>query len=205
MPDEPPTRPEPDPATSRERILRAAAELFARQGFAATPVRRIAEEAGVAQGLLYTYFDGKQGVLRAIFERGMTDVRASWQGAETAGSPADAIEALVRAAHRIVGQNLAFWRILYQLRVQPDVVEGIAQPLAAWSEEILGHLGELLRAAGADDPAVEARLLFAAIDGTSQHYAQDPEAYPLEEVTRALVRRFVPRPEPPRRSRKRRG
>ena len=54
---------------SRERILDAALRLFARYGYAATPVRRIAEEAGVSQGLLYNYFDGKESLLRALFEQ----------------------------------------------------------------------------------------------------------------------------------------
>jgi DNA-binding transcriptional regulator YbjK len=43
----------------------AALELFARDGFAATPVRPIAAEPGVAQGLLYNDFDGKDALLRS--------------------------------------------------------------------------------------------------------------------------------------------
>ncbi len=59
--------------------MRAALELFASHGFAATSVRRIAEEAGVSQGLLYNYFGGKEELLEAIFEEGMGDVRASFR------------------------------------------------------------------------------------------------------------------------------
>jgi hypothetical protein len=49
----------------------------------------------------------------------------------------------------------------------------------------------LLSAAGVSDAGIEARVLFAAIDGAAQHFALDPETYPVEEVTRALVRRFA--------------
>ncbi|MEX2531863.1 MAG: helix-turn-helix domain-containing protein [Gemmatimonadota bacterium] len=74
--------PIPDPAhppPTRDRIVKAALDLFAHHGFAATSVRRIAEEAGVSQGLLYNYFGGKEELLGAIFEEGMTDVRASFE------------------------------------------------------------------------------------------------------------------------------
>jgi AcrR family transcriptional regulator len=60
---------------SRERILRSALALFARRGFANTSVRLLAEEAGVSQGLLYNYFDGKHELLRAIFARSMEGVQ----------------------------------------------------------------------------------------------------------------------------------
>ena len=42
--------------------------LFARHGYAGTTVRMIGREAGVSTGLLYAYFESKEGLLRAIFE-----------------------------------------------------------------------------------------------------------------------------------------
>ncbi|GLY05305.1 TetR/AcrR family transcriptional regulator [Actinoplanes sp. NBRC 101535] len=50
-------------ATGRERILQAAAELFAAQGFAATSTREIAERAGVRQPSLYAHFRVKSDIL----------------------------------------------------------------------------------------------------------------------------------------------
>jgi AcrR family transcriptional regulator len=45
----------------------AAARVFARKGFHASRVGDIAEEAGVAHGLLYHYFRSKDEVLETIF------------------------------------------------------------------------------------------------------------------------------------------
>ncbi len=177
---------------SRERILRSACRLFARHGFAATPVRRIAEDAGVSQGLLYNYFAGKEDLLRAIFERSMVDVQRSFARAGAGTTAAVQGERLVRSAFATVRENLAFWRLTYQLRMQPGVLEGLGDELVrAWPEAIRRQLEELLRAAGVPSPGIEARLLFAAIDGVAQHYAIDPDHYPLDEVGTALVRRFL--------------
>ncbi len=55
-------------ATDRRReLVDAAARVFARKGFHASRVGDIAEEAGVAHGLLYHYFRSKEEVLETIF------------------------------------------------------------------------------------------------------------------------------------------
>jgi TetR/AcrR family transcriptional regulator, fatty acid metabolism regulator protein len=51
----------------RRELLDAAARVFATKGFHATRVGDIAEEAGVAHGLLYHYFRSKEEVLETIF------------------------------------------------------------------------------------------------------------------------------------------
>lgn len=52
--------------------MRAAIRVFARKGFHAARVADIAEEAGVAHGLLYHYFRSKDDVLEAIFRETWT-------------------------------------------------------------------------------------------------------------------------------------
>jgi AcrR family transcriptional regulator len=59
-------------ADRRRELLDAAVTVFARKGFRAARVGDIAEEAGVAHGLLYHYFRSKDEVLETIF-------RETWQ------------------------------------------------------------------------------------------------------------------------------
>jgi TetR/AcrR family fatty acid metabolism transcriptional regulator len=51
----------------RRAILAAAVRVFARQGFHASRVSDIAEEAGVAYGLVYHYFSSKDQILDTLF------------------------------------------------------------------------------------------------------------------------------------------
>jgi AcrR family transcriptional regulator len=51
----------------RRLLLEAAVRVFARKGYHASRVGDIAEEAGVAYGLLYHYFESKEDVLRSVF------------------------------------------------------------------------------------------------------------------------------------------
>jgi TetR/AcrR family fatty acid metabolism transcriptional regulator len=53
--------------TKRERILRAAIDVFAKNGYFNAKVAEIAKAAGVADGTIYLYFDGKEDLLVTIF------------------------------------------------------------------------------------------------------------------------------------------
>lgn len=50
-----------------ERALKAARELFSRQGFEATTIRQIAERAGIGLGTLYSYVQNKHELLDQLF------------------------------------------------------------------------------------------------------------------------------------------
>jgi TetR/AcrR family fatty acid metabolism transcriptional regulator len=56
-----------DPSDKRRMILDAAVRVFARRGFNACRVSDIADEAGVAYGLVYHYFHSKDEVLDTLF------------------------------------------------------------------------------------------------------------------------------------------
>ena len=53
---------------SRSRILATALRLFAARGAAATSLREVAREAGVAPGLVVHHFGGKDGLRGAVDE-----------------------------------------------------------------------------------------------------------------------------------------
>ena len=84
---------------ARERILDAAEDLFAADGFDATPTSRIAHRAAVAKGLLFYYFPRKMDLLRTLFrERLPTQPLSSIIGIAVKG---DMAGSLVRLADRI--------------------------------------------------------------------------------------------------------
>lgn len=53
---------------TRERLLEAAAAVFARRGFAAASVHEIAREAGLSTGAIYWHFGGKDDLFLAMAE-----------------------------------------------------------------------------------------------------------------------------------------
>lgn len=182
-------------AASRSKLLAAALQRFARDGYAESSVKTIAQDAGVATGLLYSHFDGKEGLLRALFEQSMADVRTSFAIAEAAPAR-DRLAALVRASVSIVREQLDFWRLGYAARTQPAVQAALGPALAGWTDAIVSTLHGYLAELGSPDPATDARALFAQIDGMCQHFALDASAYPIDVVAERVIERWTS-PHPP--------
>src|SRR5438046_10342728 len=86
----------------RRLILDAAVRVFARKGYHTSRVGDIAEEAGVAHGLLYHYFRSKEEllctILRETWRHVLDAVRSVQEPDETARERLDGVaELLVRA------------------------------------------------------------------------------------------------------------
>jgi AcrR family transcriptional regulator len=79
----------------RRQILDAAIRVFARQGFHSTRVSDIADEAGVAYGLVYHYFKSKDEVLNELFSARWSLLLAAIEEADVGGaSPRAKLEAV---------------------------------------------------------------------------------------------------------------
>jgi AcrR family transcriptional regulator len=74
-------------ADRRRELLDAAVRVFARKGFRAARVGDIAEEAGVAHGLLYHYFRSKDQVLETLFRETWQLFAAETERIESTGVP----------------------------------------------------------------------------------------------------------------------
>jgi AcrR family transcriptional regulator len=73
----------------KRRLIRdAAVRVFARKGFHTCRVGDIAEEAGVAHGLLYHYFASKDELLEIVFRETWADLLAAIRSVEESGEPA---------------------------------------------------------------------------------------------------------------------
>ncbi len=72
----------------REHILRSALGLFARRGLHGVTVSRIAQEAGVSQGLLYHYFSSKEALYTALIRRAFVRMGEAALGLEALEIPA---------------------------------------------------------------------------------------------------------------------
>ncbi len=72
-------------------VARAAVELFARQGYAATSVQQIVEAAGVTKGAMYHYFESKDDLLFGIYDRLLTLQKARLDEITARGGAVDEV------------------------------------------------------------------------------------------------------------------
>ncbi|MCL4864556.1 MAG: TetR/AcrR family transcriptional regulator [Gemmatimonadales bacterium] len=117
-----PARTRRDAVATRSRLVRAALELFATQGYHATTTPAIAARARVAEGTIYRHFDGKEALLNEVFreaQRWASRLVLEDEGVRGV-TPADRLR---RIAHRLVATaqgDPALVRMLFRPR---DAVE----------------------------------------------------------------------------------
>jgi TetR/AcrR family fatty acid metabolism transcriptional regulator len=120
----------------RRVILDAAVRVFARKGFHTSRVGDIAEEAGVAHGLLYHYFPSKDEVLETIFREHWGALLERIHEAETSNEPPiEQLRGIVRA-------------MFHGWRHEPDVVRVVVREIAR-SASVTERVGELVKPIGA--------------------------------------------------------
>jgi AcrR family transcriptional regulator len=89
----------------REAILEAARACFGERGYAGTTVAAIAERAGVSNGLLYQFFEGKEHLLEVVLA---DEVRAWVRAMVPRGEAAD--ESAAAALAGMFRRSVAFCR-----------------------------------------------------------------------------------------------
>jgi AcrR family transcriptional regulator len=161
------------PAASQEekrrQILDAAVHAFARKGYHACRVGEIAEEAGVAYGLVYHYFGSKEEVLETIFRDTWTQMLARVREVQEEGGPAG------EQVRKVTALLLRTWHR------DPDLVRVLVHEVTRSPEQLprqideISHAHEALRAIVAHgqetgefrtdyDPQLAATIFYGALE-----------------------------------------
>jgi AcrR family transcriptional regulator len=175
----------------RSELLDAAVRVFAREGFHAARVGDIANEAGVAHGLLYHYFRSKEDVLESIFRETWTTLVHDTVRIETSGAPFH--EQLRRFARIYLGSWL----------VTPELVRVLVREVARSPEvgnrveeirdlfEALGRIIEAARERGEVrpdvDPMLAAWVVYGALEEILTGWVLGQLPGSEDDVERAVV------------------
>ena len=183
-------------AQTRERLLDAAASLFARQGFAGTSVEQIAESAGYSVGALYSNFENKEQLFLDLLTTRVSDrigsvaeilAAAPGSGEDPAGALSRLLVTAADAEAEFVALQAEFWlhavrnpdfmaAMAGQFREQVDVLERL---VAAAMEERRGPV-----------PGVPARtvtiVLLSLFQGLVRQRLIEPESVPDDLFGQAL-------------------
>jgi AcrR family transcriptional regulator len=111
-----------DGEATRQRLLRAALELYTTVGFRATTTPAIAARAGVAEGTIYRHFSGKEHLLNEVFRGaqrwGATIVRET----EGEGAP-NRLQGIARTLFDTAAHDAALTRMLLRRRDEQHLDE----------------------------------------------------------------------------------
>ena len=136
---------------TRGRLIDAAVETLASQGYAGASARVIADRAGVNQGLIFYHFDSVTGLLLAALDSVSAERRARYDAAlDGATSPVE----LVDVASTIYREDLdaGYVGVLVAMiagaSTTPGLGEEVAERIAPWTGFARDAVGSVL----ADSP-----------------------------------------------------
>ena len=125
-PTRPPGRRARRKAELRQRILRAAFDLFARQGFFATTVEEITEAADVAKGTFFNYFPTKEHVLGGFGDMQLARIEAAVAEARAGRRPArEIIQHLIHALAEAPGRSPLLVRSMMVANLSSEAVRAV--------------------------------------------------------------------------------
>lgn len=143
----------------QEKILKAALELFATQGFAATSTAKVAKKAGVSEGLIFRHFENKQGLLEAIMHIGKEKAKEAFAEVVMANEPKECLRKALELPFTIPKSDYELWRLTYALKWQMNNYDD------SFSKPVKLVLINAFTELGYSDPEAEADLLLMYIDG----------------------------------------
>jgi AcrR family transcriptional regulator len=133
----------------REQICRGAAAVIAREGFAGTTMRMVAEEAGVSTGMLNHYFANRQDLLIQalvfVSDRSQERYRQAIEGLEAGRGR---LEALLDSVLGEDTESIETWRVWINAHGEavrlPELRRTIEERLNDWFEILASALESLV-------------------------------------------------------------
>ncbi len=176
---------------SREKIKKAAFELFALNSYHSTSISKIAEKTGVSKGLIYNYFDSKEKLLDELVTDGTKEIGTLVDLIEEKADPYEKLEIVIRATFDMIKSQKEYWRFYMSLIMQIDVLEAIREKISQVTEILIRKMEEVFTAIGVEDPKLESYKFGGMIDGICLHYAVFFEDdYPIDEVMESMINQY---------------
>ena len=186
-----------DEAGRRAQIVRAAAAVLGRQGYAETSLKDVAREAKVAPGLLHYYFESKEELLLEVVTVTERQMVANWKAVvEAVDDPLERIMTGLDHAEARCADQPEFFRMLIDLYTVSLSSPALRVRCAALRTHLMDEVEVELRQVLGRLPAYSlvsprelAGAILSAIDGIalSGLVAQQPAAAPFRALKVLLL------------------
>ena len=177
----------------QQRILEAAADVFAQRGYGDVAVEEIATSAGTSKGGLYFHFPGKEALLMALLDHTGSLLMGRVQAAmEEQEAPVDKAAAALLTLLRTLGKHRSLARIfaMEALGAGPKLNRRIMELHQSFETVIEEQLDDAI-AAGAIEPLdtrVTAQAWVGILNAVLTRWLLDPQAGPLDALFPTLRR-----------------
>jgi AcrR family transcriptional regulator len=149
-------------ANRHDLIIAAARDLAEAEGWEAVTTRRLAELVEYSQPVLYSHFDGKDAIVRAVAIEGFAELAVELHQAQSAvDEPGLALRAVCSAYLTFAAERPALYQAMFVLPIDVKFAsEDTPSPLKAAFGELVGALNRFDA-----HPDLRAEVTWAALHG----------------------------------------
>lgn len=177
--------------SKRKQILEGALKVFASYGYDGATITMIAKEAGIAKGLLYSYYESKEKLLEELISFGLKKAGAFFNEKPSGQlTTKKAFASGLRMMIQLFQQEKDFWRLYTMMALQPKLAGKFQQEAKIFITQYLEVYIAYFKKKKSGNPVAEAMLFGAVLDGLMFDLMIAPENYPLDEVIEMIVKKF---------------
>ena len=177
---------------SRKKILDAALEVFAKEGYHSSSVGSIAKTAGISQGLMYNYFKSKEELLNELMFGIMENLLEEFLPVKNGEKVTrKTITNMINISVDLVLEDPKFWKLYFTVFLQPDVFAIVMDKIMKMAQPYFKALTAYFKEKGEKDPVAMMRYFSAVMDGIQLHCMIDPKTFPAESVKKLLIKQFA--------------
>lgn len=174
---------------STGKILGAAFELMAQNGYEATSISQIAKHAGISKGLIYNYFDSKEDMLKALIDGALREADQLMENIVDE-DPKKMVENMLRWYFNELRERPEHWRLITELTMKVGRFGFVKDLTKSKLNEIVGFFGHMLKGIGFENSELEALSIAGLFDGIGVQYLVMGSDYPLDEMENFLVEKY---------------
>jgi len=176
---------------SIEKITDSAIQLFAEYGYLNVSINQIAKKAGVSQGLMYNYFNGKEALLLYIISTMMEEMGHVMMSFNNITDPFEKFEKLIAATFTLLKEKKEFYATIWPVITQQGVSQQLQQMLLNTFTSLIDILELMLKDMNVANPRLEAFRLGAMLDGAGLGYLYVfKDDYPLKEMEQLIIQTY---------------
>lgn len=171
---------------TKNKLIKAAKKLFYESDINKTSVREIVEEAGVAKGTFYLYFETKEDIVWAVLNETVVKATALFQQLENTDGSMDMIDYMIDEIMLFVSQNIDELKIVHQSKflgylgtseIENKYVDIWYLPIKNWLEK-----GVQMGIYNISDPEFYAKYAYSSIHEMIDRMITGKEDYDIDTL-----------------------
>jgi AcrR family transcriptional regulator len=175
----------------RDLILETALEVFATHGYHGASISTIAQHAGIAKGLIYSYFKSKEDLLNEIIKKGISEMYRYFDIDHDGHLSEQEFEYFISMSLQTLNKNKEFWKLYYSIMMQPEVEKTLSNEFKNYEMQYYDMFYKFFEQRGYKDPSTEILFFSSMIKGISILIVYNEDLGTNQELVNRLEKKVL--------------